>query len=99
NNGRKASFSEKKGFIPFEGGSKKFTIKFDEVSNCYWTITNYIDEKDKIDYKEERPARLRNTLALLSSADLKKWNLRKILIHSSEVKKEGFQYVDFSFEE
>src|SRR5690606_9688119 len=40
--GKQLSFDPKTGFIPFDGGSKKFVIKYDPVSDQYYTLTNTI---------------------------------------------------------
>lgn len=96
--GKIATFQESDGFIPFDGGSKKFTILYDSLSQHYWTIANHIPEEVKSKNKGNNPAGIRNTQALFSSKDLKNWTLEKILLQHEDVKKHGFQYVDFLFE-
>ncbi|WKN30230.1 sialidase family protein [Porifericola rhodea] len=93
--GKKASFNPDNGFMDMPGGSKKFTISYDSLSQKYWMIANYIPQKYKV---EEKPARIRNTQALCSSDDLKTWNVHKILLQHPDVEKHGFQYVDWLFE-
>ena len=42
--------------------------------------------------------KVRNTLVLKSSADLKNWIVEKVLLHHPDVLKHGFQYVDWQFD-
>ncbi|AGA80693.1 sialidase family protein [Echinicola vietnamensis] len=97
-NGREASFNDDQGFVPFDGGSKKFTILYDSISQHYWTIANQIPEKVKEENFGKNPAGIRNTLALFSSRNLKNWTKEKVLLEHEDVARHGFQYVDFLFE-
>jgi hypothetical protein len=97
-NGKELAFSEKDGFIPFSGGSKKFTIQYDSVSNRYWTIANHIPDQVKTENPGKSPSGIRNTQALFSSEDLVTWALHKILLQHDDVIKHGFQYVDWVVE-
>ena len=67
-------------------------IKYDEVSKKYYSIVSRID-------CEER-AFGRNLLSLMSSADLENWEVVCDLIdrRNEDIKKVGFQYVDFEIE-
>lgn len=96
--GKTASFDPNTGFVPFPGGSKKFTIRYDPKGKKYWTLTNHIPEDVKAANLGKNPASLRNTLALYSSDDLKTWTYRSTLLHHPDVVKHGFQYVDWLFE-
>ncbi|MCM4167639.1 hypothetical protein KCTC52924_00851 [Arenibacter antarcticus] len=93
--GKNASFNPNSGFMSFPGGSKKFTIRYDEASGLYWTIANVIPEGIKKDHKGKNPAFIRNTQALFSSPDLVQWDQRKVLLQHQDVLKHGFQYVDW----
>ena len=42
--------------------------------------------------------RVRNTLVLLSSPDLRRWTARRILLQHADKKRHGFQYVDWQFD-
>tara|TARA_R110002049_G_scaffold119628_1_gene273853 strand:+ start:226 stop:1404 length:1179 start_codon:yes stop_codon:yes gene_type:complete len=95
--GKKATFDPATGFKPFPGGSKKFTIRYDEKSDLYWTIANVIPESVKKENKGKNPASIRNTQALFSSPDLINWEQRKVLLQHEDVKKHGFQYLDWVF--
>ncbi|MFT3751088.1 MAG: hypothetical protein QM768_22440 [Agriterribacter sp.] len=97
NDGKIASFDSATGFIPFPGGSKKFTIRYDSVSKQYWTISNYIPDSIKQKNIGRNPASIRNTQALFSSTDLINWSLRRVLLQHPDVINHGFQYVDWLF--
>ncbi|MCC6681950.1 MAG: exo-alpha-sialidase [Phycisphaeraceae bacterium] len=80
--------------IPFNGGSKKFNIRFHEGSGKYWSLVNLINEQNH--NPEMMPARIRNIVALVSSSDLRQWAVDRIVIQDlSDVKKIGFQYLDW----
>lgn len=92
--GNKISFDPDNGFINFPGGTKKFTIRYDGVTNKYWSLVNYIPEKYAY-FHELYPAKIRNTLALISSKDLRNWEINKIILQHPNVKYVGFQYPDW----
>ncbi|RTE55377.1 exo-alpha-sialidase [Arenibacter aquaticus] len=96
--GTLATFDPKTGFIAFPGGSKKFTIRYDEATELYWTIANVIPEEIKRDINGKNPASIRNTQALYSSPDLVNWTQRKVLLQHPDIVKHGFQYVDWKFD-
>jgi len=89
-----ATFDPERGFVSFPGGAKKFTIRFDPASDLYWSLANHVPPKQR----RGRPASTRNTLALISSPDLRAWSVRSILIEHPDPAKHGFQYVDWHFE-
>lgn len=92
--GKEISFTPATGFIDFPGGCKKFAVRYDPVSNRYWTISNYVPAA----FKGGNPERTRNTAALLSSPDLREWKVCGIVLHHPDVAKHGFQYFDFQFD-
>ncbi len=92
--GREATFDPASGFIDFPGGCKKFTIRYDGKSRRYWSLTNYVPPK----HKGPHAGGTRNTLALISSPDLRQWDIRGILLYHPDREKHGFQYVDWLFE-
>ena len=92
--GKTASFDPTKGFVKFPGGAKKFTIRFDASSKLYWALASIVHER----HRANNPGGIRNTLALTCSPDLTNWTVRCILLYHPEVKKHGFQYVDWLFE-
>ena len=92
--GTKATFNPATGFMDFVGGAKKFSIRYDEKSKRYWTLANMVKEE----FSHLLAARVRNTLVIKSSPDLKNWTVHKILLEHPDVEKHGFQYVDWQFD-
>ncbi len=92
--GKKATFDPQTGFVKFPGGSKKFTIRYDAQSGRYWTLSNIIAPQ----FKDIAPTSVRNVLALMSSKDLRTWQIHEIVLQHPDVKLHGFQYVDWQFE-
>jgi len=92
--GKTASFDPEKDFIDFPGGCKKFTIRYDPKSKYYWTLSNFTP-KQHHNYNIERT---RNTLALSRSADLRKWEVRCVVLYHKDPEKHGFQYADWLFD-
>jgi len=92
--GSNASFDPVNGFMEFTGGSKKFSIRFDPETRKYLTILNFI----KQDFKNLPAGSVRNALVLQSSSDLRNWTINKTLLEHPDVKKHGFQYVDWQFD-
>jgi hypothetical protein len=93
--GRSASFAPATGFVDFPGGAKKFTIRQDPRGGGYWSLATLVPEPFA---SAGRPGGVRNTLALVHSPDLRRWEIRCVLLHHPDVAKHGFQYVDWQFE-
>ncbi len=93
--GKQADFDPSSGLVEFPGGAKKFTIRFDARSDAYWSIASIVATNQSA---AGRPGRVRNTLALTTSPDLKHWTVRAILLQHPDVKLHGFQYVDWQFD-
>ena len=96
--GEKAFFNPDSDFISFPGGSKKFSTRYDSISNRYWTISNYIPEGVKKQHPNRNPATIRNTAGIFSSIDLKEWVFHELLLHHADEEKHGFQYIDWVFD-
>lgn len=94
--GNVASFDPSQGLIDFPGGAKKFTIRFDPESDTYWSVASIVLTNQPL---TTRPGGVRNTLALTTSPDLKHWTVRAILLQHPDVKRHGFQYVDWQFDD
>lgn len=94
--GKSLSFDPERDFIHFLGGSKKFTIRYDQKSKRYWALANPVPQEYR--QNDRRPDQTRNTLALISSPDLRHWEINKVLLKDPDVKTVGFQYVDWLFE-
>jgi len=82
------SWNPEEDIIEFIGGGAKFTIRYDDQSQRYWSIVN----------KQKDPETYRNVLALTSSEDLRSWKLESILVNQLEREDRAFQYVDWLFE-
>ena len=89
-----AKFDPDKGFIDFPGGAKKFTIRFDPHSDCYWSLVN----NTKPEFNGLEPISVRNTLSLSRSVDLINWEIHSVLLEHPDVHRHGFQYVDWRFD-
>lgn len=92
---RRLSFDPDTGFVEFPGGAKKFAIRFDAQTRQYWTLATVVPTSHR---DQRKPAGVRNTLALTKSPDLRSWEVRCILLYHPDVRKHGFQYVDWQFE-
>ncbi len=98
-NGRKVSFNPSSGFIDFRGGATKFSIRQDPRGPGYWTLANIVTPQSAGDVGGRvKPASIRNTLALVYSPDLRKWEVRSILLHHPDITHHAFQYVDWQFD-
>ncbi len=92
--GTTASFDPLTGFMDFVGGARKFSVRFDERTKRYWTITNLITQQ----FADLPAGSVRNTLVLKSSVDLRNWTIHKVLLNHPDVSKHGFQYVDWQYD-
>jgi hypothetical protein len=96
--GRTASFDPATGFIDLPGGAKKFIIRSDPQGKGYWTLASIVANAAEIYRSKLSPGSIRNTLALLHSDDLQTWEIRRTLLYHPDLKKHGFQYVDWQFD-
>lgn len=92
--GQSVRFDPATGFVDFPGGAKKFTIRHDSKSGRYWSLATVVPER----LQKGKPASVRNTLALVSSPDLRTWKVHDVLLHHPDTAKHGFQYVDWLFD-
>jgi hypothetical protein len=81
--------------IRLPGACKKFTIHYDKESKLYWALTNHSPKKLRGINQVER---MRSTVALIYSDDLINWKIKAILLSHPDVKKVGFQYLDWFIE-
>jgi hypothetical protein len=84
------------GLTDFPGGSKKFTIRYDRKSRKYWTLSNPALKEYSMSATD--PASVRNTLALVSSKDLRSWRIERIVLSDPDPVHHGFHYVDWQFD-
>jgi hypothetical protein len=92
--GTEATFDPHTDFVEFPGGAKKFTIRYDPASKAYWTLSNPVLPG----HQDPDPGRVRNAVALMRSADLRRWDIRCIVLYHPDVDRHGFQYLDWLFE-
>lgn len=92
--GRKLTFNPAAGFLPFSGGAKKFVIRRDPQTSRYVGLASVVLQR----HRRESPSSLRNTLALVDSADLRGWETRCVLLYHPDTARHGFQYPDFQFD-
>lgn len=91
---KKLSFDPQSDFINFPGGDVRFTIRRDPQTNLYWSLTNYIPPSQA----NADPGSTRNTVALISSPDLRTWTVKCILLHHADRAHHAFQYLDWQFD-
>ena len=98
------SFNPSTDIIRFPGGGKKFTIRYDELTNKYWTLSNAEFDEDRsktqagIYSAGTHCGLLRNRLVLMSSPDLRIWTIKDTLISRDNPFLNGFQYIDWQFD-
>ncbi len=88
--GMLANFKPETGFIDFPA-AKKFTIRYDETAKRYWSLTNWVPPK----FRSETPGLTCNTLALVSSPDLREWRVDSVILHHLNVAKHGYSHPDW----
>jgi hypothetical protein len=92
--GRKLTFDPKSDFLRFPGGAKKFTIRRDEPSGGYWTLSNPVLPP----HQEMDAGNVRNAVALMFSRDLQTWEPRCLLLYHPDAERHGWQYLDWLIE-
>lgn len=103
-NARRLDFDPKKDILEMPGGGKKFTVRYDSLSGRYWSLTSTVLEPFRtmrhggIYAEGIHCGLIRNTLALISSADLRQWRIERIVMQSDNPFFDGFQYADWCFE-
>lgn len=91
--GKKISFNPQTDFYPFPGGSKKFSIRYDVRSGCYWMLSNGL-----LHPVRRNTGTVRNAQILYCSKDLRHWQACDTLLTHPDYKWHGFQYVDWQFD-
>lgn len=92
--GETSTFDPANDFIEFPGGATKFTIRYDAESDLYWSLTNHVPPV----HADGNAGSIRNTLALISSKDLREWEVRCIVLYHPDPLNHAYQYVDWQFE-
>lgn len=86
-----ADFDPATDLVAFPGGSKKFTVRHDRATDRYLALVNDVPDPDR----HELGLPSRNTLSLVSSADLRTWERHTTLLSHPDSRHHGFQYVDW----
>jgi hypothetical protein len=94
--GRELSFDRENGYFPFPGGCKKFTIRYDPESDRWWSLTNWVQQESL--ERAVNAERTRNTLALSSAEDIRRWQVESVIFYHPDVRNVGLQYVDWHFD-
>jgi len=92
--GARIAFDPESGFLEFPGGPTKFTIRPDPRGGGYWALVNDVPPR----HAGKNAALIRNTLSLLHSADLRRWEVRTVLLYHPDAERHGFQYADWLFD-
>ncbi len=82
-------------WVSLPGGDKKFGGAYDPVSDRFFILSNPVLP---VHAGYGVPELIRNTGALLSSRDLRHWNVEKIFLYSPNIGYEAFQYFNFEIE-
>jgi hypothetical protein len=93
--GARQRFDPGQDIVDFPGGAKKFSIRRDPQSAHYWTLATAVPTEFRT---AEKPARIRNTLVLMRSAELRTWEIRATLLQHPDPKAHAFQYPDWQFD-
>lgn len=97
------SFDSGDGIVVMPGGGKKFTCRYDPVSDLYWALTNP-DAEEKVTHdgiyrKGMSHSLMRNRLALICSRDLHEWRVvDDSVLYDPDYFFHGFQYADWVFD-
>lgn len=86
--GRSQSWDPTHSIVDFPGGGTKFTIRYDEKSQRYWSLPNL----------QTDPAVFRNVVALASSSDLRDWRVERVILEHPDAKNHAWQYLDWIFD-
>lgn len=94
--GTVAAFDPAHDFVEFPGGLVKFTVRRDPRTEFYWALTTAVPPV----HRQARRVtdRIRNTVMLTRSRDLRDWEIRSVVLYSPELLRVGYQYLDWVFE-
>lgn len=92
------------GFVSLPGGEKKFGAVYDAVSEKFFVLSNPV-LPTHADHPVigDTPELIRNTAAVLSSKDLRNWDVEKLFLYTPNIDNgafgEAFQYLNFAIDE
>jgi hypothetical protein len=83
--------------VALPGAEKKFAASYDPVSGKFYVLSNPVlaAHESGSGWAWEL---IRNTAAMISSKDLKHWDVEQIFLYSTDIDHEGFQYLNFDFD-
>jgi hypothetical protein len=83
-------------WVDLPGGGKKFGAAYDPVSQRFYVLSNPVLPAH---FGHSEPWNMiRNTAALMSSKDLKLWDVQQIFLYGPNIGWEGFQYLNFDMD-
>lgn len=83
--------------VPMNGAAKKFTIRYNETTGTYWSLSNIINVNNYSPGK--LPNMIRNMVAVMQSTNLTDWTVEQIVLEDlTDVNNIGFQYLDWQFD-
>jgi cysteine-rich repeat protein len=84
-------------WVALPGGDKKFGAAWDPVSERYYVLSNPVLAAHA-NTPGLTPQLIRNAAAMLSSRDLRRWDVERIFLYSPNIDYEAFQYFGFDFD-
>ncbi len=96
-NANTITFNPSTDLVEFPGGAKKFTVRYNETTDKYWTVASIVNDDNYV--SNRTPGAIRNIMALMSSDNLDSWTVEQIIVQDlSSVAYIGFQYMDWQFD-
>lgn len=92
--GCKLTFDPATGFADMPGGGKKVTIRQEPGTGRYIALTDHVPDPSGVGLG----VRARNSLYLVSSPDLRHWEVGERLLYHPDDARHAFQYADWIFD-
>lgn len=84
--------------VDMNGAAKKFSIRYHEGTDKYWTVANIVTDANQD--TSLTPSSIRNIMAVQSSDDLVTWEIERIIVEDlRDVHNIAFQYMDWQFDD
>jgi hypothetical protein len=84
-------------WVALPGAEKKFAASYDSVSGKFYVLSNPVLPAHETNSKWTWQL-IRNTAAIISSRDLRNWDVEQLFLYSKNIDYEGFQYLNFDFD-
>jgi hypothetical protein len=85
-------------FDGLPGAAKKFVVRYDPQTSRFWALSNPPLGADAATIARLGVGAIRNTLALVSSADAQNWCINQIVQQHPDADRHGFHYADWQFD-